>query len=44
MAYYVLVTRARTELHLGYAGECEPPLLADVAASVLTRRNAADSS
>lgn len=23
--YYVLATRARFELHLGYAGACEPP-------------------
>ncbi|MFF7853222.1 AAA family ATPase [Streptomyces sp. NPDC007904] len=30
MSYYVMATRARQELHLGYEGESEPPLLAQV--------------
>ncbi|MGW5971702.1 DNA helicase [Streptomyces sp. NPDC055186] len=30
MSYYVMATRARRELHLGYEGESEPPLLAQV--------------
>ncbi|MGW1978432.1 DNA helicase [Streptomyces sp. NPDC001889] len=37
MAYYVLVTRARGELHLGYAGDREPPLLAGVPRELLGR-------
>ncbi|MER7581502.1 DNA helicase [Kitasatospora sp. NPDC097691] len=38
MTYYVLATRARHELHLGYEGSTEPPLLASVSAGVLLRR------
>jgi superfamily I DNA/RNA helicase len=30
MSYYAMATRARQELHLGYEGESEPPLLAQV--------------
>lgn len=30
MSYYVMATRARRELHLGYEGQSEPPLLAQV--------------
>ncbi|MFF9220727.1 helicase domain-containing protein [Streptomyces viridosporus] len=30
MSYYVMATRARQELHLGYESESEPPLLAQV--------------
>ncbi|TLS47317.1 hypothetical protein FE633_04610 [Streptomyces montanus] len=37
MLYYVLVTRARTHLFLGYTGETEPPLLAAVPATDLVR-------
>ncbi|MFE3591539.1 AAA family ATPase [Streptomyces niveus] len=37
MAYYVLITRARQELCLGYAGTGEPPLLRGVDPDVLTR-------
>ncbi|MCT7351033.1 DNA helicase [Streptomyces sp. 15-116A] len=37
MAYYVLATRARQELHLGYEGDTEPPLLAQVSTGVLQR-------
>ncbi|MBD0421203.1 DNA helicase [Streptomyces sp. TRM S81-3] len=37
MSYYVLATRARHELHLGYEGESEPPLLAQVSSRELQR-------
>ncbi|MGW0816244.1 DNA helicase [Streptomyces viridiviolaceus] len=37
MSYYVLATRARHELHLGYEGETEPPLLAQVSSRNLQR-------
>ncbi|MFH9731554.1 DNA helicase [Streptomyces sp. NPDC017260] len=37
MTYYVLATRARRELHLGYEGESEPPLLAQVGKGELMR-------
>ncbi|MEV5811323.1 DNA helicase [Streptomyces mutabilis] len=37
MTYYVLATRARRELHLGYAGESEPPILAQVDRNTLMR-------
>ncbi|WP_432055324.1 DNA helicase [Streptomyces sp. bgisy022] len=37
MSYYVMATRARQELHLGYEGESEPPLLAQVHRTVLQR-------
>ncbi|MFF0450628.1 DNA helicase [Streptomyces sp. NPDC004609] len=37
MAYYVLATRARRELHLGFAGADEPVVLADIARDVLVR-------
>ncbi|MGX4688693.1 DNA helicase [Streptomyces sp. JNUCC 63] len=37
MQYYVLATRARRELHLGYEGETEPPLLAQVPTRDLMR-------
>lgn len=37
MTYYVLATRARRELHLAYQGDGEPPVLAEVGASVLMR-------
>lgn len=37
MAYYVLVTRARNRLCLGYAGDAEPPLPAGVPAADLVR-------
>ncbi|MFB7650805.1 MULTISPECIES: DNA helicase [unclassified Streptomyces] len=37
MTYYVLATRARRELHLGYEGESEPPLLAQVGRGDLMR-------
>ncbi|MHB9757450.1 DEAD/DEAH box helicase [Streptomyces sp. BYX5S] len=37
MTYYVLATRARKELHLGYEGDREPPLLAAVDVGVLVR-------
>ncbi|MFD9975901.1 AAA family ATPase [Streptomyces sp. NPDC059017] len=37
MLYYVLITRARTQLILGYAGETEPPLLAPVPPADLVR-------
>ncbi|MFF9569049.1 DNA helicase [Streptomyces sp. NPDC014685] len=37
MAYYVLVTRARTELHLGYGGTDEPPILAPIPRRLLSR-------
>lgn len=40
MAYYVLITRARQELCLGYAGVTEPPLLRGVGPDVLTRVDA----
>ncbi|MEV7724869.1 DNA helicase [Streptomyces sp. NPDC087917] len=42
MTYYVLSTRARHELHLGYAGEREPQLLADLPSGVLDRTRAGD--
>jgi hypothetical protein len=35
MTYYVLTTRARQELHFGYEGGTEPPLLAHVYGSLL---------
>jgi superfamily I DNA/RNA helicase len=37
MLYYVLVSRARTRLFLGYAGEAEPPLLAGIPGTELGR-------
>ncbi|MFF3323660.1 DNA helicase [Streptomyces sp. NPDC002889] len=37
MEYYVLATRARFELHLGYAGESEPPVIAQIPGHVLAR-------
>ncbi|PZH17191.1 DNA helicase [Streptomyces sp. NTH33] len=37
MQYYVLATRARNELHFGYEGETEPPLLAQVPTRDLMR-------
>jgi hypothetical protein len=37
MTYYVLATRAREELHLGYEGVHEPPMLREIPRSVLTR-------
>ncbi|WP_258564012.1 DNA helicase [Streptomyces himalayensis] len=37
MTYYVLATRARQELHFGYEGENEPPLIATVPRGVLQR-------
>jgi superfamily I DNA/RNA helicase len=37
MTYYVLATRAREELHLGYDGEAEPPHLAGVPERLLRR-------
>ncbi|MFF4610003.1 DNA helicase [Streptomyces albidoflavus] len=37
MAYYVLATRARHELHLGYEGAGEPPLLAAIPRGSLVR-------
>lgn len=37
MTYYVLATRARRELHLGYEGKSEPPLLAQVGRGDLMR-------
>jgi superfamily I DNA/RNA helicase len=37
MQYYVLATRARRELHLGYEGDTEPPLLAQVGSGYLLR-------
>ncbi|MGV9505321.1 DNA helicase [Streptomyces tendae] len=37
MTYYVLATRARRELHLGYEGTAEPPLLAQVGRGHLMR-------
>ncbi|GAA3956321.1 hypothetical protein GCM10022384_06880 [Streptomyces marokkonensis] len=37
MTYYVLTTRARRELHLGYEGESEPPMLAQVGKGELMR-------
>ncbi|MFE4665229.1 DNA helicase [Streptomyces sp. NPDC056716] len=37
MTYYVLATRARRELHLGYEGETEPPLCAQVGSGDLLR-------
>lgn len=37
MTYYVLATRARWELHLGYQGDGEPPVLAEVGGRVLLR-------
>jgi hypothetical protein len=37
MTYYVMATRARQELHLGYEGDTEPPLLAQVNRRVLQR-------
>ncbi|MET8330535.1 DNA helicase [Streptomyces sp. NPDC005181] len=35
MTYYVLATRARQELHFGYQGEHEPPLLAGLGGSIV---------
>ncbi|MFI1710938.1 DNA helicase [Streptomyces griseoruber] len=37
MAYYVLATRARRELHFAYEGDAEPPLLAQVGPATLLR-------
>ncbi|GAA1945992.1 DNA helicase [Kitasatospora viridis] len=37
MAYYVLTTRARQELHIGYSGTREPSLLAPVPGELLHR-------
>lgn len=37
MSYYVMATRARWELRLGYEGESEPPLLARVSRGDLQR-------
>ncbi|WP_405908997.1 AAA family ATPase [Streptomyces sp. NBC_00828] len=37
MAYYVLATRARRELHLAYEGDTEPPLCAQVGSGYLLR-------
>lgn len=37
MTYYVLATRARSELHLAYEGDVEPPLMAQVGSGVLLR-------
>jgi hypothetical protein len=37
MTYYVLLTRAREEIHLGYEGEREPPSLAGIPADLLVR-------
>ncbi|MEU2398384.1 AAA family ATPase [Streptomyces pseudogriseolus] len=37
MSYYVMATRARHELHLGYEGDTEPPLLAQLGRGVLQR-------
>ncbi|ANB09869.1 DNA helicase [Streptomyces ambofaciens] len=37
MTYYVLATRARSELHLAYEGESEPPLCAQVGPGDLLR-------
>ncbi|MFE0454992.1 AAA family ATPase [Streptomyces sp. NPDC058914] len=37
MSYYVMATRARQELHLGYEGETEPPFLAQVHRGALQR-------
>ncbi|MBV6695902.1 DNA helicase [Kitasatospora aureofaciens] len=38
MTYYVLATRARQELHFGYAGDTETPLLASLREGLLLRR------
>lgn len=43
MLYYVLVTRARTRLFLGYTGNREPPLLAHVPATELARDQGMDT-
>ncbi|WP_329139862.1 AAA family ATPase [Streptomyces sp. NBC_00670] len=40
MAYYVLATRAHRELHLGYEGDHEPPVLARVPRGDLLRDDA----
>lgn len=37
MAYYVMATRARHELHFAYAGDSEPGLLKDIPPRVLAR-------
>ncbi|MDX2853897.1 DNA helicase [Streptomyces sp. PA03-3a] len=37
MAYYVLATRARHELHLAYEGQGEPPLVAETSRHLLIR-------
>ncbi|MFI6287448.1 DNA helicase [Streptomyces sp. NPDC051018] len=37
MAYYVLTTRARRNLHLAFTGTTEPPTLADIPGDVLVR-------
>ncbi|MFJ3221473.1 DNA helicase [Kitasatospora sp. NPDC086801] len=37
MTYYVLATRARQELHFGYEGNVEPPVLAPVSPNLLLR-------
>ncbi|MFI2288841.1 AAA family ATPase [Streptomyces niveus] len=37
MTYYVLLTRAREEVHLGYEGQREPPLVTGIPADLLVR-------
>ncbi|MFE3180119.1 AAA family ATPase [Streptomyces violascens] len=37
MTYYVLLTRAREEVHLGYEGDREPPPVAGIPADLLVR-------
>lgn len=37
MTYYVLLTRAREEVHLGYEGDREPPLVAGIPPGLLLR-------
>ncbi|MFJ8616542.1 DNA helicase [Streptomyces clavifer] len=37
MTYYVLATRARSELHFGYEGSSEPPLIASIPRHLLAR-------
>ncbi|WP_416481821.1 ATP-binding domain-containing protein [Streptomyces sp. CL12] len=43
MLYYVLVTRARTRLFLGYTGEKEPPPVAHVPVTELVRGQGTDT-
>ncbi|MFF1867266.1 DNA helicase [Kitasatospora herbaricolor] len=38
MTYYVLATRARQDLHLGYEGRTETPLLTSLSSGLLLRR------